>query len=51
MEIREDSEGCLSCLKATLEYADIRFAEIKKAAYEFERDIVRGAINQVGPVT
>ena len=30
--------------------ADIRRSDIKKAVYEFERDIVRGAINQVGLV-
>lgn len=32
-------------LKAVLEEADIRVAEIKKEEYEFERDIVRGASN------
>ena len=28
-----------------MEEADLRFAEIKKASYEFERDIVKGAVN------
>ena len=30
-----------------MEEADIRSAEVKKASYEFERDIVKGAVNQV----
>lgn len=33
--------------KAVMEEADIRSAEIKKASYEFERDVVKGAVNQV----
>lgn len=32
-------------LQAIMEEADLRFAEIKKASYEFERDIVKGAVN------
>jgi len=32
-------------LKAKLEEADLRLAEIKKEEYEFERDIVKGAAN------
>ncbi len=31
-----------------MEEADIRFAELKKAQYEFNRDIVTGAVNPVG---
>ena len=30
-----------------MEEADIRFAEVKKAQYEFNRDIVSGAVNAV----
>ena len=30
--------------------ADLRLAEMKKLEYEFDRDIVRGAINPVSPV-
>lgn len=30
-----------------MEEGEIRTAEIKKTSYEFERDIVKGAINQV----
>lgn len=30
-----------------MEEADIRSAEVKKSSYEFERDIVKGAVNQV----
>lgn len=33
--------------KAVMEEADIGSAEIKKASYEFERDVVKGAVNQV----
>lgn len=33
--------------KAVMEEADIRSAEVKKSSYEFERDIVKGAVNQV----
>jgi len=32
-------------IKAKLEEADLRLAEIKKEEYEFERDIVKGAVN------
>lgn len=35
------------CLQAVMEEADIRSAEVKKSSYEFERDIVKGAVNQV----
>ena len=31
--------------QAVTEEAEIRLAEIKKEAYEFERDIVKGAVN------
>ena len=30
-----------------MEEADIRYAEVKKAQYEFNRDIVNGAVNPV----
>ena len=30
-----------------MEEADIRFAEVKKAQYEFNRDIVSGSVNTV----
>ena len=30
-----------------MEEADIRSAEVKKSSYEFERDIVKGAVNEV----
>ena len=33
-------------LQAIMEEADMRFGEAKKSGYEFERDIVRGSINQ-----
>ena len=29
-----------------MEEADLRLAETKKEAYEFDRDIVKGAVNQ-----
>lgn len=30
-----------------MEEAEVRNAEIKKASYEFERDITKGAVNTV----
>ena len=38
---------CVCHCKAVMEEADIRSAEVKKSSYEFERDIVKGAVNQV----
>lgn len=38
---------CRHCSQAVMEEADIRSAEVKKSSYEFERDIVKGAVNQV----
>ena len=35
-----------SALQAIMEEADLRSAEIKKASYEFERDVLKGAVNQ-----
>ena len=34
-------------MQAVVAEADLRIAEMKKAAYEFDRDIVRGAVNPV----
>ena len=34
-------------LQAVVAEADVRMVEMKKAAYEFDRDIVRGAVNPV----
>jgi len=44
--LREDSEKVLDNHKAIIEEADIRSAEIKKASYEFDRDVLKGAVNQ-----
>ncbi|XP_002741623.1 cilia- and flagella-associated protein 263-like [Saccoglossus kowalevskii] len=44
-KLKEDSEKVLDTYRAIMEEADMRFAEIKKAYYEFERDIVKGASN------
>lgn len=44
-KLREDSEKILDTYKAIMEEADIRSTEIKKAFYEFERDVVKGAVN------
>jgi hypothetical protein len=41
----EASEKHLDGLRAKLEEADIRLAEIRKEEYEFERDIAKGAVN------
>ncbi|KAK6185485.1 hypothetical protein SNE40_007707 [Patella caerulea] len=43
--VREDSERVLDNFKAIMEEADLRLAEMKKEYYEFERDIVKGAVN------
>ncbi|XP_068115526.1 cilia- and flagella-associated protein 263 isoform X2 [Hyperolius riggenbachi] len=40
----ESTERTLQGYKATMEEAEIRSAEIKKAVYEFERDIVKPAL-------
>ena len=34
-------------MQAMIAEADLRMAEMKKAAYEFDRDIIRGAVNPV----
>ncbi|XP_065828512.1 cilia- and flagella-associated protein 263-like [Oscarella lobularis] len=44
-KMTEKCEQILDSHRAALEEADIRLAEMKKASYEFERDILRGAIN------
>jgi len=41
----ESAEKKLQNFRAVMEEADIRFSEVKKAQYEFNRDIVNGAIN------
>lgn len=42
---KEDAEKVVDNHKAVMEEADIALAEIKKAMYEFNRDIVQGAVN------
>jgi hypothetical protein len=42
----EDCEKELDSYRAIYEEADIRFNEIRKDMYEFERDIVKGAMNE-----
>lgn len=44
-EMKEIAEKKLDNFWAVMEEADIRYAEVKKAQYEFNRDIVNGAIN------
>ena len=34
-------------IQAIIAETEVRIAETKKAVYEFDRDIVRGAVNQV----
>eukprot|EP01135_Chromosphaera_perkinsii_P000507 Nk52_evm1s106 gene=Nk52_evmTU1s106 len=43
--LRDESERVIDGLKAIMEEADIRLVELKKASYEFRRDIVQGALN------
>ncbi|KAL9986980.1 hypothetical protein ACROYT_G001210 [Oculina patagonica] len=45
-KLKDESEKILDNFRAVMEEADIRSAEVKKASYEFERDIVKGAVNQ-----
>jgi len=33
------------CFQAVMEEAELRLAEIRKSHYEFDRDIVKGAVN------
>eukprot|EP00916_Digyalum_oweni_P020760 GHVL01034586.1.p1 GENE.GHVL01034586.1~~GHVL01034586.1.p1 ORF type:complete len:344 (+),score=37.71 GHVL01034586.1:3-1034(+) len=44
-KLKEESEKVLDTYKAIMEEADMRLAETKKEAYEFERDIVKGSVN------
>ncbi|KAK3086713.1 hypothetical protein FSP39_022367 [Pinctada imbricata] len=44
-QLKENCEKVLDTYKAIMEEADLRLAEIKKESYEFERDIVKGAMN------
>ncbi|XP_046545033.1 coiled-coil domain-containing protein 113-like [Haliotis rubra] len=45
-KLKEDSEKIMDTYKAIMEEADMRLAEMKKDSYEFDRDIVKGAVNQ-----
>lgn len=38
-------------MQAVMEEADVRYTEVKKAQYEFNRDIVNGAVNPVGTIS
>ncbi|XP_023827477.1 cilia- and flagella-associated protein 263 isoform X2 [Salvelinus sp. IW2-2015] len=40
-KLKESSERVLHNYKATLEEADIRLVEVKKASYEFDRDVAK----------
>uniref|UniRef100_A0A673X4L7 Cilia- and flagella-associated protein 263 n=1 Tax=Salmo trutta TaxID=8032 RepID=A0A673X4L7_SALTR len=40
-KLKESSERVLNNYKATLEEADIRLVEVKKASYEFDRDVAK----------
>nr|KAG5703440.1 hypothetical protein BaRGS_022489 [Batillaria attramentaria] len=44
-KLKEESEKVLDTYKAIMEEADMRLAETKKESYEFERDIVKGSVN------
>ncbi|XP_053304423.1 coiled-coil domain-containing protein 113 isoform X2 [Spea bombifrons] len=43
---KENADRLVQSLQATMEEAEIRRAEIKKATYEFERDIGRAAVSR-----
>ena len=42
--------GVSFSVQAVIGEADLRLQELKKLQYEFERDIVRGAINPVSQI-
>ncbi|KAK2141456.1 hypothetical protein LSH36_1095g00096 [Paralvinella palmiformis] len=44
-KLHEESERIMDNFKAIMEECDLRLAEMKKASYEFERDVVKGSIN------
>ncbi|XP_041454175.1 coiled-coil domain-containing protein 113-like [Lytechinus variegatus] len=44
-KLKEESEKVLDNYKAVMEEADTRCAELKKSRYEFERDILKGSVN------
>jgi len=44
-KLKEESEKVLDTYKAIMEEADMRLAETKKESYEFDRDIVKGSVN------
>jgi len=41
---------CPGIVQAVVGEADLRLAEMKKLTYEFDRDIVRGAVNPVSQI-
>lgn len=43
--LKDESERILDNYKAVMEEADVRIVEIRKSSYEFDRDIVKGAVN------
>ena len=48
-ELKKSAEECekeLDSYRAIYEEADMRYNDIRKELYEFERDIVKGAINE-----
>nr|CAB3228139.1 coiled-coil domain-containing protein 113-like [Phallusia mammillata] len=44
-KLKEEAERVLDNYRAGLEEAELRFSEIKKAVYEFDRDICKGSVN------
>ncbi|XP_078491712.1 cilia- and flagella-associated protein 263-like [Ciona intestinalis] len=44
-KLKDESERILDNYRAGLEEAELRITEIKKATYEFDRDICKGSIN------
>ncbi|XP_064640516.1 coiled-coil domain-containing protein 113-like [Lineus longissimus] len=44
-DLKDDSEKVLDMYRAIMEESEMRLAEIKKSAYEFDRDILKTAVN------
>ena len=43
--LKSNGNCCSLWLQAVMEEGEVRFAELRKASYEFERDIVKGSVN------
>ena len=47
MDSSDNVALCVYSVQAVVQEADQRLAELKKATYEFDRDVLRGSVNPV----